>query len=187
MLFEVEDTRVGDECLEAFLVMTSQPVYREAAERGTYTTQAVSIYIGLLGHLIDSGEVILHALATIVATDGLVPLKTESGEAATVRSHDDIVMGSHDLEVPAVAPELAHGSLRTTFAEEQSGVFLLGVEVWRIDDPCEHLLAIGGRHPSRFHLAALYLVVDVLVFGGELGEFLALCGCEAIDLISLGH
>jgi hypothetical protein len=91
------------------------------------------------------------------------------------------------LEVPAVTPELAYRTLRTALAEEQCGILLVLVKVGRIDDPYEHILVVGGFYPTGLYLAALYLVVDMLVFGSELGELVSLGGVEGIDFVGLLH
>ena len=116
--FHVEDTVVSNECFEAFVVMSRKPVDGESSEAGTYAAQTFLIHERLFSHFIDCSEVVFHALAAIVATDGFVPFVTESRKAATVRGYNDIIVGSHDLEVPAVTPELADGALWATFAEK---------------------------------------------------------------------
>ena len=92
----------------------------------------------------------------------------EAGQTAAVWCHDYVAVGCHDLEVPAVAPELAYGALRAAFAEEQGGVFLVWVEIGRENDPCEHVLAVGGLHPTLLYLAERKLGEDVVVFAGNL-------------------
>ena len=129
LCFKVEHAVVGDEGLEAAFVVTRQPVHAEAAEAGTHGTEAVLVNVRLLGQLIDGAEVVLHALPTVVAADFLKPFLTEAGQAATVGGDDDIVVGGHHLEVPAIAPELAYRALRSAFAVEQGRVLLALVEV----------------------------------------------------------
>ena len=81
--------------------------------------------------------------------------KVEARKTTTVGSYDDIVVCRHNLEIPTVAPELADGTLRTAFTEEEGGVLLVRVELWRINHPGQHLLAVGGLHPAGFHLTHL--------------------------------
>ena len=61
-----------------------------------------------------------QTLATVIAANLFVPFHTESRQTATVRSNDDIIISCHNLEVPAIRPELAYRTLRTSFAEPVS-------------------------------------------------------------------
>ena len=70
--------------------------------------------------------------------------------------------------------------MRATFAEEQGRILFVGIELGRIDDPCQHLLAVRGLHPAAFYAAHVELVIDVLVFGGELRGL-----CEGIAFARL--
>ena len=148
--FHIEDTVVCNEGLEALVMMTSQPINAEATEGGTYATQAIFVGVWLVGYkLINGSEIVLHALSSVVATNLFVPLVAETRQAAAVRCHNDIIVGSHHHEVPAETPELTYGRLWTTFAVEQGRIFLIWVKMRRINDPCEHLFAIGGLLPTR--------------------------------------
>ena len=120
---------MGDERLEAFVVVSGKPIYGETSEAGTYAAQTLFVNERFFRHFIDSREVVPHALAAVIAADCLIPFHAEAGKSATVGSHDDVIVGCHNLEVPTVAPELADGALRTAFAEEQGGVLLVRVEL----------------------------------------------------------
>ena len=149
--------------------MTGEIVYGEAAETGSYGSKTVAVDIGkIVGGIVDGCEIVAHALSCPVAADCLVPLMAEAGQTAAVWCHDYVAVGCHDLEVPAVAPELAYRALRAAFAEEQGGVFLVWVEIGRENDPCEHVLAVGGLHPTLLYLAERKLGEDVVVFAGNL-------------------
>ena len=82
-----------------------------------------------MSSIINGGEVVGHALPRPVATNFFVPFRAETRQATTVRGYDDIIVGSHDLEVPTIAPELAYGALWSALAEEQGGIFLVLIEV----------------------------------------------------------
>ena len=99
----VEDTVVGDEGLEALVVVSGQPIDGEASEAGTYAAQAVLVNKRFLGHFVDGRKVVFHALASVVAADGFVPFHSEARQAAAVGSHDDVVVGCHNLEVSLAA------------------------------------------------------------------------------------
>ena len=149
---EVEGAVVGDEALEALVVVAGQVVHAEAAERGTHGTQAVFVYIRqVVGGIVDGHQIVVHALAGPVAAYFLAPLRAEAGQTVAVGGHNHIAVGGHDHEVPAVAPELAYGALRTALAEEQGGVFLVGVEVRGQNHPRQHVVAVGGLHPAALH------------------------------------
>ena len=129
---EVEGTVVGDKGLEAFVVMAGKVVDREASERGANGCHAVAVDIReIVGGIIDGREIVVDALAGPVARNGLTPLMAETGQATTVGGNHHIALRGHDHEVPTVAPELADRTLRTAFAEEQGGIFLGLVEIWR--------------------------------------------------------
>ena len=85
---------MGDECLEAFVVMSGKPVNGEAAEAGAYTTQAVFVDKRFFCHFVDGCEVVFHALAAVIAADGFIPLYTEARKTAAVGGYDDIVVAS---------------------------------------------------------------------------------------------
>ena len=115
--------------------MTCQPIYGESTEAGAYTPQAILIYIRFLGYLVNSGEIVFHALSAIIATDSLIPFQAKSGKPPTVRCHDNIIISRHDLEIPAVRPELANRALRATLTEQQGRILLIRIELRRIDNP----------------------------------------------------
>ena len=110
----------------------------------------------------------LHALTAVIAADSLIPFYAESRKTATVGSYDDIIVGRHNLEIPTIAPELADRTLRTAFAEEQGRILLVRVEMRRIDNPGQHLLAVSGFHPASLYFTHFQLVVDLFVLEGEL-------------------
>ena len=117
------------------VVMTGEPINREAAETCSDAAEPILIHKRLFCHLVDRRKVVFHTLATVVATYRLVPFHTEARETAPVRGDDDIIVCGHDLEIPAVGPELADGTLRSAFTVKQGGIFLRRIEMRRIDDP----------------------------------------------------
>ncbi len=165
---EVEDAAVGDEGLEALLVAAGQIVDRVAAVGGAHAAHALAVDPRLARHVVDGREVVADVLPRVVARDLVEPLLAERGQAAAVGRHDDVALRGHQLEVPAVAPRLRDDALRAALAVEQRGVLLRRVEVGGQDDPYEHLLAVGGRHPALLHLAQPDGVVDPPVDRGEL-------------------
>ena len=151
LLFHVEESVVCDEGLETLVVVSGQPVYRISSEAGTYTAQAVFIYVRFLGDVVDGGQVVVHAVSAVVGADFFQPFHAESRQTATVGGDDDVIVCSHNLEIPAVAPELADGALRTAFTEQQGRVFLVRVEVYRIDYPREHVFTVDSLCPAGFY------------------------------------
>ena len=79
-------------------------------------------------------------------------------------------MVAHEAVVPAVAPLLAQRTLRPAQEDFDGRVDLGRVELRRIKNPCQHLLAVHGLEPFRFGLVRLELAEDVVIFMGELGE-----------------
>ena len=166
---QVEGTIVRDESLEALVVMTRQIVNAESSEAGTYGTQFVFIHVWqILCGIIDSCQIVFHALTSPVAADFLQPLLSESWQTTTVGGYYDIAVRSHNHEVPTVAPELGDRTLRTTFAEEQGGVFLCLVEVRWQNNPSEHVLAVRSLHPTLLYSGLSQLVEDMFVLLGQL-------------------
>ena len=186
LLLGVVNAVVGDEALEALVVVAGQPVDAVTAEAGAHGTHAVAVGVGLAGQVVDGAEVVEHALAGVVARYLLKPLHAKTGQTAAVGGNDDVVVGGHYLEVPAITPELADGRLRAALAEEEHGILARGVEVRRIDDPAELLLAIGGGHPALLDLAEREVVVEVLVFVRQLVGS-AVFHRNEIDLVGLRH
>ena len=133
--FHVEDTIVRDERFEALVVVAGQPIYGESSEAGTHASQTVFVYVGFLADVINSGQLVTHALASIITADLFQPFHAESRKTATVRSYDDVVIGGHYLEIPTIAPELADRTLWASFAEEKGRILLVRVEVAWIDYP----------------------------------------------------
>ena len=64
-------------------------------------------------------------------------------------------------------------------------IFLVRIEVRRIDDPREHLLAVGSFHPFGFYTSHLQLIIEMLVLKGQLRHF-AVC-LNGVDLIRRTH
>ena len=158
-----------DEALEAAFVMSCQIIDREATKRGTDGSEAVFIDIRQVLHgIIYRGEVVLHALSCPVSADFLEPFLPEAWHTATVRGNHHITLRSHDHKVPTVAPELTDGTLGAAFAEEERGIFLRSVKVRRQNHPGQHLLSVGGLHPTLFDRRLCQLVEDVLIHFGQL-------------------
>ena len=123
-------------------MVTGEIVYGETSVAGTGGTEAILIHIGQRGSVVDRREVVLDILTTIVSGDLLGPLLTITDGTATIRRNHDEAGGGKGAEVPAVAPELCHRTLRTTLAEEDGGVLLIGVKVGREDKPSDHILTV---------------------------------------------
>ena len=189
--FHVEDAIMCNECFEALVMMSGEPVNGETTEAGTYTTETVFVYKRFFSHLVDSCKIILHTLTTVITTDGFIPFHSKARKSAAVGSYDDIVVGSHNLEIPAIAPELTYGALRTTFTEQEGRVFLIRVKLWRVDNPCQHLFTVCSFHPASFNLSHFQLVVNLFVFEGQLfcfGKSIPVVGGRyGIDFITHTH
>ena len=72
---KVEGTVVGDERLEALVVMAGEIVDREASEACAHTSQLVLVNERqVVGGIVDGCEIVVHALSGPVAADLLVPL-----------------------------------------------------------------------------------------------------------------
>ena len=178
---EVEDAAVGDERLETLFVAAGQEEYRVAAVRCPDAAHAGFVGPRLPGHVVDGREVVADVLPRVVARYLVEPLLPERGQAAAVGRHDDVALCGHQLEIPAVAPELRHDALRAALAVKQGGVLLGRVEIGRQDHPRQHLLAVGGLHPVFLHLAHPDVVVNRFVDGRKLRQR-AVGGVDAEEL-----
>ena len=67
MLLRVVDAVVGDESLEAAVVVAGKPVDAETAERGSYGSKTGGIDIRLAANVVDGTEIVPHALPRVVA------------------------------------------------------------------------------------------------------------------------
>ena len=181
----VENPVVCDEGFEALVVVSCEPIDAESAEGSPYAAKVVAVDIGLAANLVNGSQVVAHALPAVIAADGSIPLIAEARQPTAVGRHHDIALRRHCHEVPAVTPELAHRRLRSALAEEQGGVFLRGVEMRRIDHPCQHLLSIGRPLPTRLHGAHRYLRVDISVLIGERSDDLV--RIHRINLVGALH
>ena len=168
---QIESSVVSNECLEALLMMTCEIVHAKTSERCTNSTKMVLIYIGqVVGSIVNRCQIVLHALTRPVARNFLQPLLTESRQATTIRCNYHISLRGHDHKVPTIAPELRNRTLRTTFAEEQGGVLLGFVEVWRQYNPSQHILSIAGLYPTLLYFGLGELVENVLVLESQLSN-----------------
>ena len=143
--------------------MSGNPIDAETSKRRAHTPQVLFIHVRLLAELINRTEIVLHALSAVVTGNLFVPCLTEARQAAPVRGYDDIIAGRHHHEVPSERPELAHRTLWTTFAVEDGRVFLIRVEMRRVDDPRQHLLAVRRLLPARHNGRALNLIVYIII------------------------
>ena len=110
--------------------------------------QPVAVDPRLGRHVVDRAQIVADVLSAVIARNLIEPLLPERRQAAPVRRHDDVALSRHQLQVPPVAPELAHDALRTALAVKQGRVFFRRIEIGRQHDPDEHPLAVGRFHPS---------------------------------------
>ncbi len=175
---------MGDESGEAAFVMACEPVDGEAAVAGTHCAYVLVVDIGFTLHVIDCAEVVAHVLTAVVFGDLCVPFGAESGKSATVGGDDDISVGCHQCEIPAVAPELAHGLLRTSLTVEDGGIFLVGVEFRGIDNPCGHQFAVGCGNHAFLYCRHLELRKQ---FGVDVGDLLHVAFFNRYYLVGHQH
>ena len=114
----VEHSAVCDKCFKSFLVVASQPVNGVSAEACAYGSSSIFIDKWFVAHVVDCRQVVAHALPTVVARDGIVPLLPEAWQSAPIWSNDNVSFCCHELEVPTVRKKLAHGALWSALAIE---------------------------------------------------------------------
>ena len=171
LLLEVEHAVVVKESFEAVvLVVTSEPVDAVAAKAGAAGSYALFVYLfAIVGEVVGGGHVVFHAESTIVTADFFTPCCAKAGDSTAVGGYDKIAGTTHNLEVPACAPELAYHRLGTAFAEEEGRVDLGAVVVVGVNQPGEHFLTVVCLDPVLLDFAHANIGEDVVVEGGQLG------------------
>ena len=99
-------------------------------------------------------------------------------------------MSRHDLEIPAIAPELAYGALGATLTIKQGRILLGLIKMRGQNHPHLLLLTISGGDPTFPYLAHLQLVKNMLVLECELCHLallLLLGRCHDIQIVWAGH
>ena len=138
-------------------------VNRVSAIACTNGTESVLVAPRLCRNAVYGCEVVADVLTAVIARNLVEPLLTKRGQTSAVGGNYNISLRGHKLEVPTVAPKLAHDTLGAALTVEQGGVFLVLVEVGRKDNPYEHLFAIGGLNPAFLALTHRDVVVNLLV------------------------
>ena len=85
----------------------------------------------------------------------------------SVGCYDYIAHRSHELQIPTIAKELAHGALRSALAIKYGRIALGRIKIGRINYPSQHIASIGSTHPTTFYLAELDRGIDILVDVGK--------------------
>ena len=147
---EVPHRAVGDEAAEAGRdVVDGEPVHHVAAEARPRRGDSVGIDERQLHRGIEAGDEVAVALPPPVAGDLVDESLAEAGRPARVGHDDDVAARGPQFWVPAVAPAVLPGALRTTVHEIDDGPLLRGVESRWLEDPHLHLHAPLDRHVHR--------------------------------------
>lgn len=125
--FAVEDSAVGDEALETFLVMSGKPIDAIATERSTDRTEVFGVAPWFFGDIVDGSEVILHTLTSKVAGYLFVEGLSETWYAMSVRENNHIAISLHDRDIPTRAPELRDCTFRSALTIEQGRELMVRV------------------------------------------------------------
>ena len=67
LLLGVENAVVGDETLEALVVVAGEPINTIAAKAGTDGAKSLTVYVGFGCNVVDGREIVAHTLAAVVA------------------------------------------------------------------------------------------------------------------------
>ena len=118
---KVVNAAVIDKRLELRCV-AFKPVHHVTAERGTGGEHAVGVDVGLLLHKRQPGHQIHITAATPVATDLVGILLPETGASTRIRCGDNVALSSPDLRIPAEAPTVRPGSLRSSPSQKIKGL-----------------------------------------------------------------
>ncbi|EZF78110.1 hypothetical protein H105_00740 [Trichophyton soudanense CBS 452.61] len=132
-----EGTVMGDEGLElASEVLSLDPVDHETTEGGTGSNTVVSVNVlDVVVDVFPDLDKILVWSTTPVVGDVVGQLLAETSATSWVRSNDNVSLVSPDAWVPAGAPVVTPGALRTTVDEESKWVDLVLIETGWLDDP----------------------------------------------------
>ncbi|OPZ94715.1 MAG: hypothetical protein BWY72_02300 [Bacteroidetes bacterium ADurb.Bin416] len=147
--------------------MTGQPIHREAPVGSTDTAQPVFIYIRLSSQRINGRQVILHVLTVVITADLLFPGLAQTRGTTSVGDNDDVTLGGHETQVPAIGPKLTDIALRATGTIQDGRIGLGGIKIRRINHPGQHLLVVGGFDEAAFHGNRLELGHQFLVLIGQ--------------------
>ena len=163
---------MGDEAVVGVAVDPRHVVHAESTVGGPAAGDLADVRFLL--HLAGGAQVVLHVEADVVAADLFAPILAESGRPTAVRENDDVALRGHQPVVPAVAPPLAERTLRASKEDLDRRIGLRRVELGRVEDPCEHLLAVDSLHETLLGLVGVKLSDNVPVLIRNPGEGAAL-------------
>src|SRR5450631_2836837 len=123
--------------------MAENPVGHVSAIAGAQHALPVFIYKPIMRFcVIQAFHQIFERRPSPVAVDRVNELLSVSGRAVKIYKYDYVSIGGKELEVPAIAPLVAHWNLRTAVNDEFHGIFLIGIEVRRLDEEAFDLVAV---------------------------------------------
>src|SRR5580704_18051469 len=131
--------------------MPENPVGHVAAEARTQSALAVLVnkWIGAFG-IIQAFHQILKRCPTPIAVhriDELLPIARRSME---IDHYHHIPVGREEFGIPAIAPVIPPRSLRPPMKEELDRLFLVGIEVRRLDKESLNFIVSRAREPEGF-------------------------------------
>src|SRR6185503_4621538 len=85
-----------------------------------------------------------------VAVDRVDKFLSVSGRAVEVDKYDDVSISCEQLEVPAIAPLIAHWNLGPAVNDELHGIFLVGIKIGWLDQEALDFVAVSASEPEGF-------------------------------------
>ena len=146
--------------------MALQPVHEIAAIAPSHGTHAVLVDIREFGQGLRDGQHVLVGLAAPVLGDGTREVLSVARRSVRVGISHDVSRSGIHLPVSSVGVHPLH--LRTTMDVDDERVFLVGVEVVRLDDEHVDGVATSSHHPHLLRGTDIDLLGKLLVVEGDL-------------------
>ena len=152
--FPVDDRTTSHTHLEDIVVVGHQRNGHETAKRPAMNTDALFIDIGQRLKVFDSFHLVLHFNLSKLAESSLLEIPAAVFRASVVDDEHQIAFRGH-IRLPATTHIMPGGidtmGMRTSIDIDDGRVFLLGIEVDRLDNAIVEVgLAVGSLQRSTF-------------------------------------
>src|SRR5580704_16028442 len=141
---------MADQAFEAIGV-GGDPINHVAAVGATGSAYARAIYERIFGNgSVEAFHEVVVNFAAPVAADFGCKFLAVAGGAAGIDHYDYVSGRGHHLLVPAIAPRIGPGALRSAVDQEQRGIFFCWIEIRRTDQQAFYLRFFGTFEPEGF-------------------------------------
>ena len=138
-----------DDALEAVGV-AENPVNHVAAIAGTQRTLAVLVDEGIrFFGVVETEHQVFEWSAAPIAIDSVNEFLTIAGRAVEVDHYDHVAVGGKQFRIPAKAPVVTPGSLRSAMHKEFHRILLFGIEVGRLEEQAFDFVSVVAGEAER--------------------------------------